>query len=659
MVRIKVKKRSGKVVGFDPAKIKIGVVKASASANEAVLDEEIKRLLSEITNEARKIAIERNNLIDVDAIEDIVERSLMKSGFFKTAKEFIVYRHTHAKVREVKEVHDDWGVSINAMEILKERYLQDNETPLGLLMRVARFFGRDKKDKDRFYEMFVNKRGISASPSLFNAGTPLHMFSPCFTIGFKEDSLPSICNTFTDAVIIESKGGGIGFNLSNLREKGGKVSTSGGVSSGILSWLKLFDFGSSQISQGGRRRGANMAVLNCMPGLNDVHPELLDFISIKMRENISTFNLSMLVDNYFMNSLEDNDLIPLISPHTQKVARQIPAQEVFNLIALGAHATGDPGMLFYDRINEDNFYSPDGKDLRTVNPCGEFCGIVGESCDLGSLNLAKYESDEQLSYDTETMTMLLNRIIDKNRMPFKYLQKAMLTTRKIGIGIMGFGDYCLLHNLVYGSEESLNELRRLLSIIKKSAISCSERLVENGVYPEIYEGRCNVNLLSIAPNGTISTLLGCTSGIEPPFGWLYERRILDGSVQLEENEVFKKRFPDLDAEIISEIKKNGSINNISEDVFSRQEKKVFRIAFEIPPAEHLAVQAAAQELVDLSISKTILLPEGASIDTVKNIYMEAWKKRCKGITIYRDRSKEDQPISWNFDLSCASGKCEL
>ena len=657
MNKMKVKKRNGKLASFDQTKIKISIIKANASVNKIMSDKDMNLLLLAITDEIR--SNNKNNVIDVETIEDTVEKSLMKFGLYETAKEFIVYRYNHAKVREIKEIHDDWGVSINAMEILKERYLQDKETPLELLKRVSRFFGKDKKDRDRFYEMFINKRGISASPSLFNAGTDLKVYSPCFCLGFKEDSLIDICNTLEQSIIVESKGGGIGFNISNLREKGSRISTTNGTSSGILSWLKLFDFASSQISQGGRRRGANMAVLNCMPSLNEVHPEILDFITVKMKENISTFNLSILVDDYFMNLIEDdsNDTISLVSPNNKKVIRKVPAQEVFNLAVLGAHTMGDPGMLFYDRIQEDNYYSPNGEDLRTVNPCSEYPGAVGESCDLGSLNLSKYENNDQLSQDTETMTILLNRIIDKNRMPFKDLQKAMLATRKIGIGIMGWGDYCLSHDLVYGSQPSLDELKRLLTVIKKSAISCSERLVEEGIYPEVYSGRCNTNLLSIAPTGTISTFLGCTSGIEPPFGWIYERRILDGSVQIEENRIFKERFPDLDSGIISQIKRYGTIKDI--DVFSKREKEVFRIAFEIPPMQHLDIQATAQEICDLSISKTISLPESATIDDVKNIYIQAWKKRCKGITVYRDRSKEDQPISWNFELSCASGKCDL
>jgi ribonucleoside-diphosphate reductase alpha chain len=251
------------------------------------------------------------------------------------------------------------------------------------------------------------------------------------------------------------------------------------------------------------------------------------------------------------------------------------------------------------------------------------------------------------------MCILLNRIIDKNRMPFKELQKAMLSTRKIGIGIMGWADYCLLHNLKYGSEESLIELKRLLNIIKQSAIETSSNLD----YPKIYKGRCNANLLSIAPCGTIATVLGASFSIEPPFGWVYERRILDGSIQLEENAIFKERFPDLDAETLSEIKRRGTIQDL--DVFNKEDKKIFRVSFEIPSIEHLNTQAAAQEIVDLGVSKTINLSETASIEDVKNIYLKAWEMGCKGITIYRNNSKQDQPISWNLDLACASGKCEL
>ena len=789
---IKVKKRSGKLNDFDEEKIKSALQKTTSAVNE--IDTKVfGTIFRSIIKDVKEL---KKSVITTTDIDEIVENTLLSKYFIRTAKEYIYQSLKKSGLNTYTDTlcNNDWNISINAIEILKERYLQKDETPLKLLKRVSRYFGRNKSEKDRFYEMFVNKRGISASPSLFNADTSMKMFSPCFCLSFKEDSLESIFDTLKMSSIIEKFGGGVGYNFSNLRENGCRISTTNSGSSGILSWLRIFDLASSQISQGGKRRGANMGIINCMS--NDCHPELLNFISLKMKEHLSTFNLSVMVDNYFMNSIEDNDVINLVSPHTKQIIRKIPAQKIFNMIALGAHTTGDPGMLFYDRMNDDNYYSPDGKDIRTVNPCitedsiinttegyksikelvgrddiwvmthlfngniniyrkaydikktrknekiitiemtdnsrfsttldhefyleneqkvkakdlnvnemlfgfsqyhrikkiiyeeikedvynltipelhnyfildknylGEYTGVLvkncgesplleNESCDLGSLNLAKYKDDNQLKYDTETMCILLNRIIDKNKMPYKELQKAMLATRKIGIGLMGWGDYCLLHNLKYGSEESLNELKRLLDIIKQSAIETSCNLD----YPKIYKDRCNANLLSIAPCGTIATLLGASFSIEPPFGWIYERRILDGSIQLEENEIFKERFQDLDSETLLEIKNNVSIKDI--DVFSKKEKEIYRVAFEILPVEHLNTQGAAQKIVDLGVSKTINLPETSTIEDIKNIYFEAWKLECKGITVYRNNSKPDQPISWNLDLACATGKCDL
>jgi ribonucleoside-diphosphate reductase alpha chain len=314
----------------------------------------------------------------------------------------------------------------------------------------------------------------------------------------------------------------------------------------------------------------------------------------------------------------------------------------------------------YDMTIPDvhNYYIASRNHLGTyveilVHNCGESPLLTNESCNLASINLNEYTTDDQLRQDAESVTLLLNSIIDKNKLPFKELQQAMRATRKIGIGIMGFGDYCLKNDIVYGSNESMSELQRLLKVIKKSAHETSCNLD----YPKIYKGRCNTTLLSIAPTGTISTLCSTTSGIEPPFGWIYERRILDGSVQLESNAIFMNRFLDLDQSIINKIRKDGCIADI--DVFSDKEKKIFRVAFEISPEEHLNVQSSAQEIVDLGVSKTINLPESSTVEDVKNIYKSAWERGCKGITVYRNNSKSDQPISWELDTSCASGKCVL
>lgn len=637
---LKVKKRNGKVVTFDQNKIKIALTKAFTQTNEGA-EKDINYCLEKILT-----IIKDKHITNVEDIQDLIERTLMKEGYYITSKAFILYREQHKNMRELREIQDDWGVTFNVLEILKERYLLNGETPLGMLNRVAKFFGSGKKEKERFLDLFYNKRGLCNSPALYNANTPLKLYSACFVLPL-EDSLEDIFETLKKTAILHKYGGGTGFDFSTLREKSCHITGSKAGSSGILSWLKIFNAGAEEIHQGGRRRAANMAVLNY------THPQILDFLVVKDYVNLSTFNLSMMIDDNFMLSLEDNDQIDLVSPHTKEIVKKIPAQQIFNLASFEAWKSGDPGVLFSDRINKDNYYSPNDEEITATNPCGESPLLPYESCNLGSLNISEYTDDDQLKYDTETMTILLNRIIDKNRLPFKELQKAMLATRKIGIGIMGFGDYCLKNNIVYGSEQSINELKRLLKIVKSTAheVSC------NLDYPIVYNSRTNTTLLSIAPTGTISTLCGCSFSIEPPFGWIYERRILDGSIQFEENKIFMDKFSDLGVATINQIKNEGTIQNVS--VFSKEEKKVFRVAFEIPAEEHLNIQAAAQEFVDLGVSKTINMSEASTIDDVKYIFKLAWEKQVKGITIYRNNSKEDQPIKYKLKSECGTDRCSF
>lgn len=636
----KVKKRNSKVVAFDPEKIKISLTKAFTQVGEGTT-EDVDRCFNSVLAQLKEA---KNEIILVEDIQDIIENTLMKEGYFKTARAFILYRQEHKTMRELKEVQDDWGISLNAIQVLKERYLLDNETPLEMIKRTAKFFGKDKEEKDRFFELFKNKRGLPNSPAFANAGTNNKIYSACSVLSI-DDSLEGIFETLKRTAILHKLGVGTGFSFSNLREKNAPITGSKSGSSGVLSWIRIYNAATSEIKQGGRRRGANMGVLFY------THPEILDFITMKDKENISSFNLSVMVDNNLMYSLEDNDPINLISPHTGKITEKVPAQQIFNLMAFEAWKKGDPGILFYDRINEDNFYSPKGEDIVATNPCSESCLLNEESCDLGSLNVSLYENDSQLAYDAQTMCLLLNRIIDKNKFPFKEMNEAMLATRKIGIGICGFGDLLLKRNIVYGSQESLDLLKHILEVIKKSAheTSCSLN------YPKVYNGQANTTLLSIAPTGTLATLMGCSFSIEPPFGWIYERRILDGSIQVEKNPIFAERFPDLDSATINKIKSEGTIANI--EVFSKKEKEVFRSGFEIPPEQHLVIQATAQQIVDLGVSKTINLPSSATIDDVKKIYFEAWKLRCKGVTVYRNGSLDNQPIKYKDITECGTDRC--
>jgi len=648
---LKIKKRNGKFEDFDSNKIKIALQKTIASTNELISDKELNNIVAEVTSGIYSLG---KNVVSTSEIDDIVEKILLDHKLNNTTKEYIKQSIKKIQLKSLLEpdinIINDWNISNNALEIVKERYLQPNETPLGMIRRVSRYFGRNKEEKDRFFELISNKRGIPSSPVLMNANTPLRMFSSCFTLNFEEDSLESIFDVVKQSAIISKFGGGIGFSFSNLREKGGRISSTGAGSSGIISWLKILNAVALEIKQGGRRRSANIGLLHILD--NRTHPEILDFISLKQKDNISAFNLSIMVDNQFMYALEDNDDISLVSPHTKEIIRKVPAQQIFNLMAMSAHEVADPGLLFYDRINEDNYYSPDGLDLFMVNPCGEAPLLPKESCNLGSLNLANYQNDNQLFEDAKTMCLLLNRVLEKSKMPLKEIQKAMLSTRKIGIGVMGLADYFLKNNIPYDSEKAVSETSRLLSIIKKGAIEESQYLTCD--YPELIDGRCNANLLSIAPTGTISLILNASSSIEPVFSWIYEHRILDGSIQLEINPVFAERFPDLDKETMKQIMIKGSIQDI--DVFSNDEKRVFKTALDIKPEDRINISAAAQEIVDMAISGTVNLPEYATVEDIKRIFKLSWEKRLKGITVYRNFSKKDQPIQMG---GCTTGTCEL
>lgn len=638
---MQVRKKSGVYEEFDSTKIKLALIKASSELDDSVDVEDIDSMVVSVIH---KLANVKN--ITTTMIDDLVIDQILDYGLKDLAKAYI--RNSIKKEQMftiADQMQSDWNITKNALEILKKRYLQDNETPLGMIKRVAKFFAKSKEEFNDYYNLMVGQYGLPSSPILMNAGTQLRMFSSCFTVPFEQDSLSSIFETLKKSAIITKYGGGIGYSFSNLREKDAPIRSTKGKSSGILSWIQIFSDAISQIKQGGRRRGALMGVLHILNG--ETHPEILDYILLKTQRSIPMFNLSVMVDNNFMHALEDNDDIKLISPTSRLEVGAIPSRKIWNCIIASAYQCGDPGLLFYDRINEDNYYSPNNEPLKMVNPCGESPLLPWENCCLGSLNLYKYESDDKLREDAATMCRLLNRTIEKTRMPYKKLQDAMLATRKIGIGVMGVADYFLKNNLVYGSDESCIELKRLLTIIKEAAVEESQHLE----YPKLIDGRCNANVMAIAPTGTISTILNVSSGIEPVFAWTYEHRILDGTIQKEIDPVFRERYSDLDYATLEKLK--YSIQD--EDIFSKEEKQIFRTAHEISPMERLKVQQAAQDIADMGVSGTINLLENTTLEDIDKIYRDAWKMRLKGITIYRNNSKPNQPIVF----SCPSGVCDL
>jgi ribonucleoside-diphosphate reductase alpha chain len=474
--------------------------------------------------------------------------------------------------------------------ILKERYLQPNETSADdMYRRVARTVSKVFVNVDyyysRFYEIMRNERFLPNSPALMNAGTRLGQLSACFVLPV-EDSIEGIFETAKKAAVIQKTGGGTGFNFSQIRPEGSLVESTGGKASGVLSFMEVFDKVTDCIKQGGKRRGANMGVLEYD------HPEISSFMRAKVENRFRNFNLSV----GLWGSPKDFEL-------------------EYEL-GVCAWRSGDPGVLFLNRINEKNPTPEYGKIVAT-NPCGEVPLLPHESCNLGSINLTKYVEKNgefnifKLKNDVETAVELLDAIISVNKYPFQEIRDATLRTRKIGLGVMGFADMLIMMGINYNDTEAVNIATQLSYDISRFA-----RLNNHAV------GRIpNKTLTSIAPTGTISRIAGVSNGIEPNFAGEYTLNVMDRT--------FKIKHP-------------------------LKEDENFVTAYEVPPEQHVKIQAAWQEHVDNSVSKTVNLPNDATVDDVIEIYRLAYRLGCKGITIYRDGSNRKQPL-----VRCEEGRCAL
>lgn len=567
--------------------------------------------------------------------------------------------------------------SPNACLVLKRRYLKKNnkgetiETPRQLLERVAgaiacigRKYGMENKEvqevKKDFFEMMANLEFIPNSPTLMNAGKDLGQLSACFVVPI-EDSMESIFDAIKATALIHKTGGGTGFSFSRLRPKGGVVKSTGGAASGSVSFMKVFDAATQAVKQGGARRGANMGILRVD------HPDILEFIKCKETEGeISNFNISIAVTDDFMEKVLKKEDYQLIDPHTQEAKEKVAASEVFNLIAAYAHKNGEPGIVFIDRINQTNPV-PHLGSIESTNPCGEQPLLPYESCNLGSINLArmlkkiddKFEIDwEKLKKITHLATRFLDNVIDANKFPLLQIKENTLKTRKIGLGIMGWAAMLEFLRIPYDSEEAIGLARRVMEFIYNNAKEESIKLAKKrGVFPgwkgSVWEKRGikirNATLVTIAPTGTISIIAGPTSsGIEPNFSLSYFRNVLEGEKLLEVDAAFEcaareKGF--YSQELMKKIASGESIQNMKE--IPDEIKRVFKTALEISSLWHIKMQAVFQEFTDNAVSKTINLPNSASVEDVREAYLLAYRLGCKGITVYRDGSRMTQVFTVN------------
>ena len=562
----------------------------------------------------------------------------------------------------------------NARHVLQKRYLKKDkqgnvtETEEEMFHRVARAIAEAelqyqpksnvKAIEDEFYRMMTSLDFLPNSPTLMNAGRELGQLSACFVLPI-EDSMESIFDSVKNTALIHKSGGGTGFSFSRLRPERDRVGSTGGVASGPVSFIRAFDIATDVIKQGGMRRGANMGILNVD------HPDILKFITSKEDMTaLTNFNISVAVTSEFMEAVKAGADYNLLNPRTVEFEGKLNAKDVFDKIVDMAWKTGDPGIVFIDRINHDNPTPHLGK-IESTNPCGEQPLLPYESCNLGSINLARMlregagsiEIDYPKMAETiKTAVRFLDNVIDVNKFPLPQIGEMTRKTRKIGLGVMGFADMLIQLGIPYNSEEALNLASEIMKFVSDEATRASEELgEERGLFPaftgSIYDAADaprvrNASRTTIAPTGTLSMIAGCSSGIEPLFALSYTKNILDGAKMVEVNPHFEAiaREKGFYSEELMQKLADGAhladIEGVPDDV-----KPVFVTAHEITPEWHVKMQASFQKSTDNAVSKTVNFPREATREDVAKVYRLAYEEGLKGITIYRDGSRDAQVLT--------------
>jgi len=607
-------------------------------------------------------------------IQAILEEILASKQKESVKKEEVEPKMEVTEVKSMAKPAGMVGITKNALHVLEKRYLKKDadgktvETPEEMFRRVAQaiasaelLYDSDadvKAREEEFYRLMTSLDFLPNSPTLMNAGRELGQLSACFVLPI-EDSMESIFDAVKNTALIHKSGGGTGFSFSRLRPEQDRVGSTGGVASGPVSFMRAFDVATDVIKQGGMRRGANMAILNVS------HPDIMKFIMAKDDPTLLTnFNLSVAVTDDFMKAVGAGTEYELINPHTKGVAGKLNAKEVFEQLAAMAWKTGDPGVVFIDRINQDN-PTPQLGEIESTNPCGEQPLLPYESCNLGSINLARMlrggngtaEIDyPRLAETVKVAVRFLDNVIDVNKFPLKEIADMTTKTRKIGLGVMGFADMLIRLGIPYDSEEALQTATEVMRFIREEAGKASAELAEErGVFPA-FEGSIydvpegpkmrNASCTTIAPTGTLSIIVGCSSGIEPLFALSYIRNILDGAQLVEVHPYFEEvaqREGFYSEQLMKRLADGAKLNDV--DGIPDEIKRLFVTAHEIKPEWHVRMQAAFQRSTDNAVSKTVNFPQQATKEDIAKVYMLAYEEGLKGITIYRDGSREGQVLT--------------
>ncbi|MEN6521727.1 MAG: vitamin B12-dependent ribonucleotide reductase [Armatimonadota bacterium] len=680
----KILKRDGRTEEFHPWKITQAISKALDATNQKDAN-----VAERLAGRVVSIVTERfaGKTPRVEDLQDIVERVLMEEGYPETAKAYILYREQRAEMRSVKRfigVEDDLKLGINAVSVLKRRYLVRDEygnvveTPSQLFRRVARVIAAPDGNYDpkadlpnveeEFYGLLSRLEFLPNSPTLMNTGTAIGQLAACFVIPV-EDSMDGIFTALKNMALIHQSGGGTGFSFSKLRPKGDLVRSTMGIASGPISFMKIFDEATNTIKQGGRRRGANMGILRVD------HPDILEFITLKSQTGaLDNFNISVSVTDAFMQAVEDNAEYDLINPRTNTPVKRLRARNVFDMIVANAWQNGDPGLVFLDRINQAN-PTPRIGQMEATNPCGEVPLLPYESCNLGSINLGRMMAGGEVDYDKLRKTVrsavhFLDNVIDASKYPLPEITGITHRNRKIGLGVMGLADALIYLGIPYDSEEALAFGEKVMAFIRDEAVKMSQDLAEKrGAFPN-YEGsvwdepearpRRNATVTSVAPTGTISIIASASSGIEPLFAVAFVRDVMEGTRLLEVNSEFEriaKEHGFYSRDLMMEIARHGSIQMIKQ--VPKDVRRLFVTSMDIDPEWHVRMQVAFQRYADNAVSKTVNLPREATPDDVRKIYLMAYELGCKGITVYRYGSKSEQVLYIGPVLARELGEDEI